>query len=830
MKIRTNIYPMTMGVSMAIASLQAADVVKDGNTTSLVNGSSWVGGSAPTNGDIAVFNDVFTSTNNLGTGAGLPYLGIRIEGSHGSLITINNTTYNNFVSTGLSGIDMLSATRDFKLVGYVADGDQTWGVASGRTLTLGGTRFSGTGNINITGAGTTIINADTGSGVYSGTLSVSGGILQLNALEGGEVLVNDGGTLAGEIALPGNLTLGSTGGATLLMDASTAGSLATNNLELVGLNTVELNNQPTGAGTHDVVAYSGALVGTVANLQLAGASNYRNAPSFADTGSAITLSFVAGDSLTWTGATDGNWDINATQNWNNGAATNFFNLDSVTFDDTGANKDVNLVSEVAPVSLTVNNSAGNDYSFSGMAITGSGGLTKSGEGTLTILNDNSYTGSVSIQNGVVQVGNGGTTGVIGGSGDISVSAAATLDYNRSDAVNIGRRVIGGGELIYNGSGSLRTGQAGNNVDITVNSGTFEAVDGGWASSYFSTANRLITVNNGAELLTDTHGLGGLGGTFRRPDIVINEGGTWTVNGGQYMNAGDLTLNGGTINVTSTNLRLQGGTMTVGASTGGSTVSGLNMTLYASPTFNVADGAAADDFVVSSIVNESGSGRNLTKTGAGTMRLDAINTYTGTTTIADGMLSLGVSGSIAMSSLIDVHDGASLNVSALTGGFELAGGQTLTGPGSVIGPIQMAGGSVLSPGAGLGTMDFSGDVSMASTAIMMIDITGTGPTEFDIILGDGVADGDTLTLGGTLDLNLDGGYTAMAGDEFQIFQEWDTITGSFSSITGADIGPSLEWDMSTLNSDGTLRIAAIPEPSSLALMGLGGVALLLRRRR
>jgi len=832
---RSNQWASCLALSLSVAvtfPTHAADVVKAGNTTAIGTAGSWVGGVLPSDTDTAVFNDIFTSTNNLGTGAGLTYLGIRIDGTLGTLITVNNTSYNNFVATGTGGIDMSAATRDLKIVGYVAADDQTWNITSGRTLTLGGTRFSGTGNVDITGNGTTVINADTAAAVYSGTLSVSGGLLKLNALEGGNVVVNDGGTLESEITLPGNLSLGSVTGATLRVDALSAESLTAADVTLTGVNTVELSALPSGTATADILTYTGTLAGDETNFQLLGGSDYRTAPTFADTGSAITLSFTAGDAITWTGSVDGNWDVNATSNWDNGAATNFFTGDSVTFDDTGANKNVTVLADSAPVAVTINNSAGNDYSFSGAATNGSG-FTKSGNGKVTFLNSNSYSGNVDIQAGSVEVGNGGTVGTFESSGgDISVAVGATLSYNRSDAVNIGSRVVGGGELIHNGAGAFRTGQAGNDVDITVNSGTLEAYEGGWAVSYFATANRVITVNNGGTLKTDTHGLGGLGGGFQRPDLVINEGGTWTVNGGQYMNAGDITLNGGTINVTNTNLRLQGGTMTIGASANGSLVSGLNMSLYASPTFNVADGAAATDFTVSSIMNESGGARSLTKSGAGTMLLEAANTYTGNTNITEGALSLGTDGSIANSAKIDVQAGASFNVSAVSGGFALGDGQTLSGAGAVIGPIQLAQGSVIAPGNSAGTLTFDSAMILGVGSILDFELNGS-----DLTIGSDINDLMTgisdVTLDGTLnvtDLVTDAFLAASTGDRWVILEYTGTVTDN-----GLDLGvmptlaPGLSFEIDQTQSN-EIGLVVVPEPSSSALLALGGLALVFRRRK
>jgi hypothetical protein len=86
----------------------------------------------------------------------------------------------------------------------------------------------------------------------------------------------------------------------------------------------------------------------------------------------------------------------------------------------------------------------------------------------------------------------------------------------------------------------------------------------------------------------------------------------------------------------------------------------------------------------------------------------------------------------------------------------------------------------------------------------------------------------LNFGGTLALN-NTGYTAVYGDSVDLF-DWTTTTGSFSSITGTDLGGGLSWDTSSLYSNGVILV--VPEPSTYALLVAGGVGSLLmfRRRR
>ena len=112
--------------------------------------------------------------------------------------------------------------------------------------------------------------------------------------------------------------------------------------------------------------------------------------------------------LTWVG--DGaanNWDLTST-NWVNGGTKYAFQAgDSALFTDSGsANPPVNLQASVFPASLVVSNKTKN-YIFTGSgSIAGTGGLTKTNSGTLTILNTNSYTGPTVIGGGVLELETG----------------------------------------------------------------------------------------------------------------------------------------------------------------------------------------------------------------------------------------------------------------------------------------------------------------------------------------------------------------------------------------------------------------------------------------
>jgi fibronectin-binding autotransporter adhesin len=71
----------------------------------------------------------------------------------------------------------------------------------------------------------------------------------------------------------------------------------------------------------------------------------------------------------------------------------------------------------------------------GAAITGLGGITKAGTGTLTLTGDNSYTGYTYVSGGTLRVGNGNLESNLGLSGDVGIANGAILSLLSTDAIN-----------------------------------------------------------------------------------------------------------------------------------------------------------------------------------------------------------------------------------------------------------------------------------------------------------------------------------------------------------------------------------------------------------
>jgi autotransporter-associated beta strand protein len=174
----------------------------------------------------------------------------------------------------------------------------------------------------------------------------------------------------------------------------------------------------------------GTAVGTfpTVNLPALGGGLSWNTSQLYTTG---VVSIISGGpaNLTWNntgGSGDGaTWDITTNQNWNDGSAPALYHDgDNVTFTDTNnGHYAVMLNTVVSPGSVTVNNSGG-DYTISGTgAIAGSGGLTKSGTGTLTISTANTYTGNTSVSGGTLTIDPAGTVA----SANVTVASGATLN-------------------------------------------------------------------------------------------------------------------------------------------------------------------------------------------------------------------------------------------------------------------------------------------------------------------------------------------------------------------------------------------------------------------
>jgi T5SS/PEP-CTERM-associated repeat protein/autotransporter-associated beta strand protein len=191
-------------------------------------------------------------------------------------------------------------------------------------------------------------------------------------------------------------------------------------------------------------------------------------------------------------------------------------------------------------------------------------------------------------------------------------------------------------------------------------------------------------------------------------------------------------------------------------------------------------------------------------GTGTTALLAASTYTGGTAVNGGTLVI-----------TDVGPAQSV---LGTGPVQVGANGTLAGNGTVLGSTTVAG--VLAPGNSVGQMTFASALSLSDTATVRLEIAGPG-------VHDTVTVGGLLEYAGALEISFLDGYLPDVGDSFDLFDLTSFELGSeFDAILFDEPGYAGTFQYSS----GVLTISAIPEPSTLLLVGMGVLAVARRRRR
>ncbi len=322
----------------------------------------------------------------------------------------------------------------------------------------------------------------------------------------------------------------------------------------------------------------------------------------------------------------------------------------------------------------------NDVSLSGF-INGFGGLAKMGNGTLTLLGTNSYSGGTTISGGVLQVGDGGSTGsLVSG---VNIGSGSRFIWNKSTVVDTyGGVLSGNGFFTKSGVGTLALTGTNTATGLTTVSGGILQIGNAGATGSIGSSIALV----GGHLRWNKSTSDVFSGT-------ISGSGTFSKTG-----TGTLTLTGNNTYTGATSLT--GGNLQIGnGGSDGSIVSSVDMLPGRRLTWNKS---TADTY--GGVI--SGNGAFFTKTGTGTLTLTGSNTATGLTTVSGGTLEIGNGGSSGwIGSNIALLGGRlrfnkssdDLFANAITGTGSLtkagSGVLTLTGNNTYTGSTTIAGGTL-----------------------------------------------------------------------------------------------------------------------------------------
>ncbi len=384
-----------------------------------------------------------------------------------------------------------------------------------------------------------------------------------------------------------------------------------------------------------------------------------------------------------------------------------------------------------------------------------GKLIKQGVGTLTLTGSNTYTGSTTIQRGALFLV-GESENVLADTTDVILDNSV---FGEPIALIIGTNEKIGSLASVSGSpvteASLTTSalqdnmrvQLGNNTLTTGGNGNSTVFSGIIENGSASSNGSLVKEGTGTFTLTNANTYTGsttvnggtlnVTGSIASTSVAVNNSGVLQVDGASLVDTAQVALNG------SGKLKLDG-SETIGALTG---AAGATVDLGAN-TLTTGDAAST---TFAGIMSGSGG---LVKQGAGTFSITGNNTFTGSTNVKAGTLSV---------------------TGALAGPVNVQSGATLIGTGSV-GSLTVASGGTVSPGTSIGTLKVKGNLTLQSGSTTVIEINTETPN-VDLIDVTG-----TATVAGTLNINdVTATRSLEVGGVYTIIKA-ASVTGTFGTVT------------------------------------------------
>jgi len=714
----------------------------------------------------------------------------------GGTLEVSGALYSGGTHSGSSFTVGAAGTLDVTGAGSLGSG-AVFGVNIANSGTI---NYNSTTDQEISGiiSGTGVLTKDnsstltlSGANTYSGNTTVSGGTLQIGGA--GKLQTDATGFYSGDIAIASGATFQYSSSAsntaaryngTISGDGTLIKDGSTSILRLQG--TTSVANIEINQGTLRVQGNVDALGGAGTTVTI-GASGSENA-----------ILQYAGSNLTYTtkAAIVVGAGSTGTKTILNGGTNNVENT-TITLED-----DV-IIHDSGTFTL-------------GGVISGTGGLTKTNSGTTTISVTNSYTGLTTVNEGTLVIDNSTGSARNFGAGDIEINNGATLQTTST----------GGGQTRLQSRTITFGSSGGNTIDIggpnTRVGGTTFVTTGGSTNFITGAAidistSAIYNVSDG----TDDVDLQ-VSSIIQRSGITKNGNGTLSLTNTNNLQSNAININAGTLEIAGAG-KLINGDSDYSANINNDGIFKYNTT--ASQSF-------------ASIISGTGA---IEKDNTSTLTLTGANSYSGNTTINNGTLIINGNQGSATGSM-------TINVSGTLGGSGTIGASLLTvngviAPGNSPGTLATGsqlwndGGSYLweinasnDAGGTIGTdpgwdwLDITGtlDLSLLSTGGFTIDIDSLTSGN---IAGDAVGF-DTWTKGSPGDVDYSfiiatasSGITGFDADNFTL------------DSSGFSNAPSWDWQIIQDGAnDLVLQAYAVPEPSSTALLGLGGLALMLRRKR
>ncbi|MES2920335.1 MAG: autotransporter-associated beta strand repeat-containing protein [Verrucomicrobiota bacterium] len=348
---------------------------------------------------------------------------------------------------------------------------------------------------------------------------------------------------------------------------------------------------------------------------------------------------------------------------------------------------------------------GLDQPITGISPNGILALTKSGDSTQVLSGANTYSGTTTISGGTLTMGSASALGSQGlskvtGTGGTTISAGGTLDLNGQTGVNevltLNGSGVGDNGALINSSGTAASiaGGAVSSLSVTgtpsgLSGTTTLNITGGGGSGATAVASMGITAASfaitpstatysTAPTVTIADG-GGIGATAT---AILSGGATGTLTGITITNIGNGYTTAPTISFGTGTVLVAGDPASGVGNATNFTLAGVRLTANGSgytsaPAVSLSTGSAAITANLSSVamgasgsyiggtgditINPPVSGSTpLTKVGANTVTLAGANTYTGSTIVEVGTLSLA-SATLDNASTVSIATDAHLNL-------------------------------------------------------------------------------------------------------------------------------------------------------------------------